>query len=395
MERKLLEKKILVEERKLREKQKERRKEFEKEQKLKKLAERKKLKEDLAKKRKLERELEEKRKIAAKQNLALQKKEREKLIEERKKLEKDKKRELQNTLISQSEIEKQKQRQKIKEKRKIVTNKKIKEQEEMDKILKAKKIEIDKSEKLEDLTQITVINKTDVYKNINDREQNNKQQNIILDNIEGKFAKKELIRQRQEEIQKRKYSYFNRKNNVKEKEKIKAKQFFDESSIKKTFKKSNDKLERNSSNKKKLEKKSVQNGFNVKSKDKKENELLAAIIKKPSSIVELKEQVISSKREVLMFESNKEELGIKQKKKLQEFANIIKDKPVKIVIKTFFSKKEKNFNKYKKISKSRSLYIRAFLINQGISHNRIKIETNEENVTKDWKNEVILNFIGV
>ena len=53
------------------------------------------------------------------------------------------------------------------------------------------------------------------------------------------------------------------------------------------------------------------------------------------------------------------------------------------------------FDKYKKISKSRSLYIRAFLINQGISHNRIKIETNEENVTKNWKNEVILNFIGV
>ena len=135
--------------------------------------------------------------------------------------------------------------------------------------------------------------------------------------------------------------------------------------------------------------------IDLKQKDKKENELLAAIIKKPSSIVELKEQEVSSKREILMFESNKEELGIKQKKMLKEFANIIKDKPVKIVIKTFFSKKEKNFDKYKKISKSRSLYIRAFLINQGISHNRIKIETNDKNVTKNWKNEVILNFIGV
>ena len=120
-----------------------------------------------------------------------------------------------------------------------------------------------------------------------------------------------------------------------------------------------------------------------------------AAINKPSSIVELKEQIISSKIEILNFENNKEELGIKQKKKLKEFANIIKNKPVKIVIKTFFSKNEENFNKYKKISKSRSLYIRAFLINQGISHNRIKIVTNEENVTKNWKNEVILNFIGV
>ena len=69
--------------------------------------------------------------------------------------------------------------------------------------------------------------------------------------------------------------------------------------------------------------------------------------------------------------------------------------PVAPVIRTFLSREEKNFNKYKRISKSRSLYIRAFLINQGISHNRIKIETNEENITKNWKNEVILNFIGV
>ena len=123
--------------------------------------------------------------------------------------------------------------------------------------------------------------------------------------------------------------------------------------------------------------------------------LAAAIIKRPSSIVELKEQVVNSKREILNFENDDEQLAIKQKKKLKEFANIIKDKPVKIIIKTFVSKDEEDFNKFKKISKSRSLYIRAFLINQGISHNRIKIETNEENVTKNWKNEVILNFIGV
>ncbi len=67
--------------------------------------------------------------------------------------------------------------------------------------------------------------------------------NMILDNIEDKFVKKELMRQRQEEIQKRKYSYFSRKNIVKEEETVKAKQFFDESSIKKTFKKNNEILE--------------------------------------------------------------------------------------------------------------------------------------------------------
>ena len=96
-----------------------------------------------------------------------------------------------------------------------------------------------------------------------------------------------------------------------------------------------------------------------------------------------------------IFDSNNEELGIKHKKKLKEFALIIKDKPVKIIIRTYVSKNEKDYNKYKKILKSRSLFVRAFLINQGISHNRIKIETNEENITKNWKNEVILNFIGV
>ena len=77
----------------------------------------------------------------------------------------------------------------------------------------------------------------------------------------------------------------------------------------------------------------------------KDREMLAAIIKQSSSIVELKEQVVSSKREVLSFDNEKEELGIKQKKKLKEFANIIKNKPVKIIIKTFLSKEEQDFDK--------------------------------------------------
>ena len=68
------------------------------------------------------------------------------------------------------------------------------------------------------MTQITVINKSDVVKNIKNREQTDKEKDMILDNIEDKFVKKELIRQRQEEIQKEKYSYFSRKNNVKEEE---------------------------------------------------------------------------------------------------------------------------------------------------------------------------------
>ena len=89
----------------------------------------------------------------------------------------------------------------------------------------------------------------------------------------------------------------------------------------------------------------------------KDREMLAAIIKKQSSsIVELKEQVVNSKREVLSFDNEKEELGIKQKKKLKEFANIIKNKPVKIIIKTFLSKEEQDFDKYKNIKVEISLH---------------------------------------
>ena len=67
------------------------------------------------------------------------------------------------------------------------------------------------------MTQITVINKSDVVKKIKNREQTDREKNMILDNIEDKFVKKELMRQRQEEIQKRKYSYFSRKIMLKKK----------------------------------------------------------------------------------------------------------------------------------------------------------------------------------
>ena len=283
----------------------------------------------------------------------------------------------------------------LEDKQKIIETRKNLEIEKKEKSIKAKQKELEIIQNPEDFTQITVIKKSDLVKN--KKTQNSKDNEIILDSIENKFMKKELIRKREEEIEKRKYSYFNRKENQKNVEIDKTKQFFDERTIKKTFnKKNNEKIEKNIENKKKLEKKLSQSNLTNDRREKKDKDLLAAaIIKRPSSIVELKEQVVNSKREILNFENDDEQLAIKQKKKLKEFANIIKDKPVKIVIKTFVSKDEKDFNKFKKISKSRSLYIRAFLINQGISHNRIKIETNEENVTKNWKNEVILNFIGV
>ena len=98
--------------------------------------------------------------------------------------------------------------------------------------------------------------------------------------------------------------------------------------------------EKSNEGKKKLEKKSIQNKKQRDKNSNNEGEMLAAIISKPSSIVELKEQKVNKKREVLIFDNNIEELGIKQKKKLKEFALIIKDKPVKIVIKTSISKDE-------------------------------------------------------
>ena len=128
---------------------------------------------------------------------------------------------------------------------------------------------------------------------------------------------------------------------------------------------------------------------------KKQSELHAVLKNKSNSILELKEQQISSSREKLYYDGIIEELGIKQKKQLKEFANAIKEKQIRIVIQTSINRKSIEYNKYKKLLKSRSLYIRAFLINQGISHNRIIIEINEEKITKQWKNEVVLNFIGV
>ena len=120
---------------------------------------------------------------------------------------------------SQKEIEKQEKNQLIDDKREQIAREKIKEQEKKNRIFEAKQTEMDKNEKLKELTQITVINKSDVVKKIKNRKQTDKEKNMILDNIEDKFVKKELMRQRQEEIQKRKYSYFSRKNIVKEEEK--------------------------------------------------------------------------------------------------------------------------------------------------------------------------------
>ena len=122
---------------------------------------------------------------------------------------------------------------------------------------------------------------------------------------------------------------------------------------------------------------------------------LHKVLNNSKAILELKEQKLNFSREILYFDDEVEKLGIKQKKQLKEFSNEIINKQIRIVITTSLKKNISEYNKYKRILKSRSLYIRAFLINQGISHNRIIIEINEEKITKEWKNEVILKFIEV
>ena len=146
--------------------------------------------------------------------------------------------------------------------------------------------------------------------------------------------------------------------------------------------------------KKQLRKKSPLKNDGIDDIDKKNNNLITTL-NKPKSIVELKEQKIDEKREILYFTQNELELGLKQKRKLKEFVGIIKNKPIRVVITTSLEKNDNQFKKYKKLLKSRALNIRTFLINQGISHNRIRLELKEKKISKNWKNEVILSFIGV
>ena len=73
--------------------------------------------------------------------------------------------------------------------------------------------------------------------NSNDISEIRKDINKVKQNIEDKLIRNELARQREEEIKKRKYSYFkeNQKKNLVEEDKTKL--FFDENMIKQSFQK--------------------------------------------------------------------------------------------------------------------------------------------------------------
>ena len=254
----------------------------------------------------------------------------------------------------------------------------------MDELIIFKKKEQILSETPNDFTQVMVLNKSDLFKKKDNQsiELSEKNREAINDNIENKVVERQIIRERKEAINKRKFSYFKDKNDNEKENKL-------DKEINKKF---ISKDLKNGEVKKKLIKRSENINNNGIYKKKSE---LHKVLNNSSAILELKEQKKNFSREVLYFEDLVEQLGFKQKKQLKEFSNAIKDRQIRVVITTSIKKKSSDYKKYKKISKSRSLYIRAFLINQGISHNRIIIEINEEKITKQWKNEVILKFIEV
>ena len=400
--KKLLEKKKLVEERRLREQQKINEKKQEKIDQLKRLSDTEIEKKNLLKLKAQEKQKETEKLLIAKKELLKKRKERDEFVRKQKELEKKQKFEeivkqnqIKQKLASDNRLKnKQKVEEKINEKRTLIRTKNIENKNKSDKLLISKKKEQLLNEMSGDFTQVTVLNKSDLLK-IKDNEIagiSEKKREVINDSIENKVAEQQIIRERKEAINKRKFSYFKDKNHSVKDDKVDSKDFFDEKFDKDINKKLISKDLKNDESKKKLIKRSE--NFNNSEILKKRSELHSAL-NNSSAILELKEQKKNFSRETLYFEDLEDQLGFKQKKQLKEFSNAIKDKQIRIVITTSIKKKSSDYKKYKKISKSRTLYIRAFLINQGISHNRIIIEINEEKITKQWKNEVILEFIEV
>ena len=171
--------------------------------------------------------------------------------------------------------------------------------------------------------------------------------------------------------------------------------FFDENLIKQSFQKKKQitESEKTEDFKKKLQKKSSSDETNGDQNSKNVN--LLSALNAPTSIVEIKEQQVNKTSEVIIFNENEVELGFKHKKNVKEYVKAIIDKQIRIEIIASIPKNNLKDSDFKKKQKSRLLYIRTFLINQGISHNRIGIKFNEVKDSKKWENEVVLNFIGL
>ena len=108
---------------------------------------------------------------------------------------------------------------------------------------------------------------------------------------------------------------------------------------------------------------------------------MIAALSSPRSLMQVKEFKSSEKKEILTFKKNEIDLNLKQKKKNKEYINLILEKPVKIIIGSSTpSGLKKNFLDEKKLQKTRALLLRTFLINHGISHNRISIKIEKKEI---------------
>ena len=267
-------------------------------------------------------------------------------------------------------------------------------------IIDAKKKTLVSNDKV---TQITVISKSDLQSNQikQDRKKDSmsamkKDVQMVKNNIEQKIKKNELAKKREKEIIARRFSYFKESKTTEKIENDNTKLFYDENVLKRSFLKKDQIIEdfKITDNKKKLPKKNDDDTA-IDNTQSNENGDLIAALSSPRSVMEVKEFKSSEKKETLLFNESEIELGLKQKKRIREYINLILDKPVKIIIGSSTPSGLKNSPVEKKLQKTRALYLRNFLINQGISHTRISIKIdNKRNISKNWKNELTLIFIG-
>ena len=268
-------------------------------------------------------------------------------------------------------------------------------------IIDAKKKTLVSNDKV---TQITVISKSDLQSNQikQDRKKDSmsamkKDVQMVKNNIEQKIKKNELAKKREKEIIARRFSYFKESKTTEKIENDNTKLFYDENVLKRSFLKKDQIIEdfKITDNKKKLPKKNEDDDTAIENTQSNENGDLIAALSSPRSVMEVKEFKSSEKKETLLFNESEIELGLKQKKRIREYINLILDKPVKIIIGSSTPSGLKNSPVEKKLQKTRALYLRNFLINQGISHTRISIKIdNKRNISKNWKNELTLIFIG-
>ena len=80
----------------------------------------------------------------------------------------------------------------------------------------------------------------------------------------------------------------------------------------------------------------------------------------PTSIVEINEQPIAKKSEVIVFNEDEIELGFKHKKNVKEFVKEILNKQIRVEVIASLPKKMSKNSEFKQKQKSRLLHVRTF-----------------------------------